>query len=394
MFHDTLRRKTVIIGAGLGGLTLAKVLHIHGISAIVYEAEESVEARGQGGLLDIHVYNGQLALKAAGLYEEFRGLIQAEAESQYILDKNAKVLLYEPDKGSGGRPEVPRGELRRILLESLPTGTIHWGYKTTGVESLGDGRHLVTFANGSTVTAELLVGADGAWSKVRPLLSQAKPAYAGTAFIETFLFDSDKRHPASAKAVGKGTMMALAPGKGIMSHREGDATLHAYVALNKPEEWLAEVGFSDRAGTLARVAAEFEGWAPALTALLTETETDPVLRPIYSLPIEHRWEHVRGVTLIGDAAHLMTPFAGEGANLAMFDGAELAGALAAQPDDVEGAIRKFETEMFSRSAKAAAEAARNLELFFDERSPQGVVDLFTGFGTSPGKTVAGDDVQG
>src|ERR1700722_12606772 len=157
-----MNMQVAIVGAGLGGLTLARVLHVHGIAATIFEAEASANAREQGGLLDIHEYNGQLALKAAGLFEDFLGIILAGAEAQRVLDKHGNVLLDEPDKGNGGRPEVPRGELRRILLDSLPVDTIRWDHKLTAVSALGGGRHALTFANGSTVNSGLLVGAEGA----------------------------------------------------------------------------------------------------------------------------------------------------------------------------------------------------------------------------------------
>ncbi|TXC99955.1 NAD(P)/FAD-dependent oxidoreductase [Streptomyces sp. ISID311] len=368
-----------IIGAGLGGLTLARVLHVHGIPATIYEAETSPSARAQGGLLDIHDYNGQLALKAAGLFEEFLGIIHKGAEASRVLDKDATVLLDEPDDGTGGRPEVHRGALRQILLDSLPAGTVQWGRKVTAVRPLGGGRHEVTFADGATVTTSLLVGADGAWSRIRPLLSDAKPEYVGTSLIETYLFDGDTRHPASARAVGDGSLFALAPGKGISAHREPDGVLHTYVTLIKPQEWIAAIDFTDAGAATARVAAEFHGWAPELTALITDGETDPVPRTINALPIEHRWDRVPGVTLLGDAAHLMPP-SGEGANLAMYDGAELGNALAAHPDDIEAALTAYEEALFPRSAAAAAQAFRIHKLCLDDNAPHSLVGFFTNYG--------------
>ncbi|MET8994162.1 NAD(P)/FAD-dependent oxidoreductase [Amycolatopsis sp. NPDC004169] len=354
-----------IIGAGLGGLTLARVLHVHGIPAAVYEAEPSPMARMQGGMLDIHDYNGQLAVEAAGLTEEFRGLVLEGRQAMRILERDGTVLLDKADDGTGGRPEVQRGELRRMLLDSLPAGAVHWGHKVTGVRAVGDGRHEVAFADGTTVTTALLVGADGAWSRVRPLLTPAKPEYTGESFVEVYLFDADTRHPAAAKAVGGGSMMAPARHQGIFAHREAGDTLHTYVSLTRPLAWFDAVDFTDPAAAAARVAAEFDGWAPELTALITDGDTAPVLRPHYTLPLGHRWERVPGVTLLGDAAHLM-PANGEGANLAMLDGAELGLALAAHPDDVEAALAEFEGTMFPRAAKVAAESLELNELLSGE----------------------------
>ncbi|HVV24687.1 MAG TPA: NAD(P)/FAD-dependent oxidoreductase [Pseudonocardiaceae bacterium] len=365
-----------IIGAGLGGLTLARVLHVNGIPATVYEAEASPTARAQGGMLDIHEHNGQLALRAADLMAEFRGLILDGRQATRVLDRDGTVLLDQPDDGTGGRPEVQRGELRRILLDSLPPGTVRWGHKATAVRALGDGRHEVTFADGTTLTTSLLVGADGAWSRVRPLLSDTAPAYIGMSFVETYLLDADTHHPASAKAVGGGGLFALVPGKGILAHREAGATLHTYVALRKPRDWFDAIDFTDADAATARIAREFDGWAPELTALITDSDTVPVLRPLHALPVEHRWPRTPGVTLVGDAAHLAAPN-GEGANLAMYDGAELALALAAHPDDVEAALGQYERAMFPRSAEAARDGNLLHEMMFDGNAPRGLVDMFT-----------------
>lgn len=367
-----------IIGAGLGGLTLARVLHVHGIPVTVYEADPSPSARTQGGMLDIHDYNGQLALKAAGLMDEFHAIVLEGRQAMRVLDRDGTVLLDKSDDGTGGRPEVQRGELRQILLDSLPAGAVRWGHKVTSARALGEGRHEVTFADGTTVVTSLLVGADGAWSRVRPLLSSATPEYAGTSFVETYLFQADIRHPAAAKAVGGGSMMAPAPGKEIFAHRESGDTLHTYVALSKPQDWFAAIDFTDAAAAAARIAQEFDGWAPELTVLITDGDTAPALRPHYALPIEHRWDRVPGVTLLGDAAHLAAPN-GEGANLAMLDGAELGKALAAHPDDIEAALTEYEQDMFPRSKEVATfEGAEVHRIDSDDNTAHGLINMMAG----------------
>ncbi|WP_030880873.1 FAD-dependent oxidoreductase [Streptomyces sp. NRRL S-1868] len=319
-----------IVGAGLGGLVLARVLHLHGIPATVHEAEPSPDARSQGGMLDIHAHSGRAALRAAGLADAFHDLVLPGRQAIRLLDRDGTVLFEAADDGTGTSPEVQRGELRRLLLDSLPAGTVRWGHRATGVRALGGGRHEVAFADGTTTVTGLLVGADGAWSRVRPLLSDAVPAYIGRSFVETWLYDRD---------------------------------------------WFTAVDFTDTAAATARVAEEFGGWAPELTALLTASGTAPVWRPLYALPADHSWQRVPGATLLGDAAHLSAP-SGEGANLAMQDGAALGEALAAHPDDIETALTVYEKALFPRGTAAAHRVGHH-------PTPRQLIAFFTGT-ASPG----------
>jgi 2-polyprenyl-6-methoxyphenol hydroxylase-like FAD-dependent oxidoreductase len=163
-----------------------------------------------------------------------------------------------------------------------------------------------------------------------------------------------------------------------MAH--GGRHIHLGASLRVPQDWTVKSGVdgSNAAAVRDILLEEFADWSVELKDLIRNCDDRIIPRLIYALPIGHCWARSPGVTLLGDAAHVMSPFAGEGANLAMLDATELALAIAEHGD--ETALTQYETAMFPRSAAAAEKSAQGLDVCFAADAPKGLVDFFESMG--------------
>jgi 2-polyprenyl-6-methoxyphenol hydroxylase-like FAD-dependent oxidoreductase len=365
-----------IVGAGPSGLTLARLLQLRGIKAKVFEQEVSPTARLQGGCLDLHPETGQLALKQAELFDQFLKHARYDGEDMKIIDKHGVVHINElAEESSGMRPEIDRKDLRQILLDSIDSESVLWGRSIRSIEEHCSGKYVINVRHkGSFITEgpfDLIVGADGAWSKVRPILSSLVPQYSGLTYVECrFNENVDKEHPQISELCARGSVFILEKGKGLMLQRQTDRSIRVYVALIVPENWVKDCGipFDNPSVAKPMLVDLYQGWDTNLLDLIRLSEPELITRPLFELPTERESWHTKcGVTLIGDAAHLTRP-SGEGVNLAMKDSLELANALA-ECSSLEEAQRKYETGMHERAMKAVDDALELNNLLFAENSP-------------------------
>ncbi|MGP8303994.1 FAD-dependent oxidoreductase [Streptomyces inhibens] len=285
--------------------------------------------------------------------------------------RETPFLQHElPADGDEDRPEIDRGQLRDVILESLTAGTVRWDRAVSGVTPLGDGTCRLHFGEGTTEDFDLVIGADGAWSRVRPALSDATPNYTGVTFVEIGIDDVDVRHADFARLVGNGSMVAKAGAKVLFAQRNSNGHIRGYVAFRAPQDWQVTAGLDldDTEAVRTHLLKTLDGWDERLLHLLRHNDGGFISRPLFALPVPHTWEHVPGITLLGDAAHLMPPL-GLGANLAMLDATDLATALVTEPG-VDDAVRAYESIMLPRLAEAARQCAQGLENLMPPDEPQ------------------------
>ncbi|QPH39100.1 FAD-dependent oxidoreductase [Pedobacter endophyticus] len=381
-----IKDKTIaIVGGGPGGLTLARLLQMQGAQVKVYERDVNATARVQGSPLDLHEESGLAALRKADLLNEFKKNFRPGADRMLIANPQAEILYSDhtqkPEEDFGNnhfRPEIDRGPLRNMLLDSLQPGTVVWNSHFIAMEPQNEG-WLLHFKNGASAKADLVVAADGANSKIRPYVTDVKAIYSGITMLEGNVYDASEVAPCIDAIINGGKIMAFGNKKNLLLGQKGNGDLGFYASLKVDEGWAAENGldYGDKAQLVGWFKTAYADWSSIWLELFENAAMPMVPRPIYYMPLNQTWETMPDVTLLGDAAHVMPPFAGEGANMAMLDALELSECLTSNKyQTLYDAISHYEIAMQKRAAQAANESLENGDKMHAEDALGTMVDMF------------------
>jgi len=379
--------KVAIVGGGPGGLVLARLLQLKGVSVIVYERDKSRAVRVQGATLDLHEESGLKALEAAGLMDAFKANYRPDADKIRITDKQGSILfddhLEEQVADFGDehfRPEIDRGPLRELLLDSLHPGTVIWDSHIVGLEPQGAG-WLLRFQQDITAYADLVIGADGANSKIRPYVTPVKAFYSGVTVVEGSVYDAAVTTPEVYGLLKGGKIFALGQAQSLIVSSKGDGSIAFYTGCKTPENWVKDSGidFTNKVQVLNWFKEAFAGWGNIWLELFANDNTYFIPRPQYCMPLDQTWEAKANITLLGDAAHLMPPYAGEGVNMAMQDALELSECITSEDHkDMQAAIAHYENQMRKRASETARVTLEQTDALHAEDGLQYLVNMLGG----------------
>lgn len=378
-------KSIAIVGGGPAGLTLARLLQLKNANVKVYERDINQYARVQGSPLDMHEDSGLEAIRKAELLEEFKKTYRPGADKMLIVNEQAEIVFSDhegkPDEDFGAehfRPEIDRGPLRNMLLASLKPETVVWDSHFIAMEPQGDG-WLLHFKNGTSAYADLVIASDGANSKIRPYLTGNQPVYSGIIMLEGNV--SKENAPHINALINGGKIMAFGNAKNILLGQKGNGDLGFYASFKANENWAAESGlnFSDPLQVLEWFKKFYPEWNEIWYELFENAAIPFIPRPIYYMPLEQTWETKCNLTLMGDAAHVMPPFAGEGANMAMLDALELSEYLTnSHYSTLQEAISAYENNMRKRASAATKESLENGERMHSEKALVTMLNFFEG----------------
>ncbi|MBE9462867.1 FAD-dependent oxidoreductase [Dyadobacter subterraneus] len=374
-------KKIAVVGGGPGGLTMARLLQMNGADVKVYERGAHKHARMQGATLDLHEESGLKALKEAGLMDAFWKNYRPGADRLRIVDKNADVVYDDANEKENeqSRPEIDRGPLQNILLDSLAPDTVVWNSHFLSLSKQDDFWKL-DFKNGNSALADIVIAADGANSKLRPYITSIRPFFAGITIVEGTVYHSEMKTPNIHKLLNGGKIFALDDEKTLIVSSKGDGSLVFYTGNKTRENWVRDCGidFADNAQVLTWFKKEYLGWNGAWDELFENAVSNFTPRPQYCMPLDQTWESLPNLTMLGDAAHLMPPYAGEGVNMAMVDALELSQCLL--NDDfinIHSAIASYEKQMLERSSETAKQTLESTEALHSPGASEWLISLIS-----------------